>query len=401
MTDLLFLVHRIPYPPRKGDKVRSYHQLKYLAERYRVHLGTFVDDPEDLAHVDAVREMCASLSVHRLRPRLSRAFSARALATGEALSVAYFRSSRLGRWVRHTMAAHHVTRVLVFSSSMAQYALGHLRPGVHGVIDFVDVDSEKWRNYSELHAGAMSWVYRREGRRLLAHERDLAARFDASVFVSREEADLFRRLAPESASKVEHVGNGVDARYFDPALEHDDPYPPGGPTLVFTGAMDYRANVDAVVWFCEHVLTLIRDAVPGVRFYVVGANPTPAVRRLAGAHGVTVTGTVPDVRPYLRHADVSVAPLRVARGVQNKVLEAMAMGLPVVATRAAVEGIEAGHGLEGWLADEPAEMARRVQAAVATRRDSAAGDRVRRFVLERYDWSARVAQLTRLIEQRG
>ena len=399
MSDLLFLVHRIPYPPRKGDKVRSYHQLKLLAERYRVHLGTFVDDPADLEHVDTVREMCASLSVHRLRPRWSRAMSARGLATGEPLSIAYFRSRRLAQWVTHTVAAHHVSRVLVFSSSMAQYALPHLRPGRRGVIDFVDVDSEKWRNYAELHSGALGWVYRREGRRLLEQERELSARFDASVFVSHEEAALFRRLAPETASRVVHVSNGVDAGYFDPELEHADPYPPGSRRLVFTGAMDYRANVDAVTWFAAEVMPALRERRPGLRFYVVGANPAPAVRALDGRDGVTVTGTVPDVRPYLAHADVAVAPLRVARGVQNKVLEAMAMALPVVATPDAVEGIEAGHGLEDWVCAEPAGLAERVLAAL----DGAAGvgARNRAFVLERYDWTASVGAMARLLDGDG
>lgn len=397
---LLYLVHRIPYPPRKGDKVRSYHLLRHLGEHYRVHLGTFVDDPEDLAHVDAVRTMCESLSVRRLRPRLSRALSARALATGEPLSVAYFASRTLSQWVRHTVATHHVTRVLVFSSSMAQYVLQHLRPGVRSVLDYVDVDSEKWRNYAELHAGAMSWVYRREGRRLLEHERLLATRFDASVFVSREEAALFRRLAPESAGRVHHVSNGVDARYFDPQASHPDPYPPGGPVLVFTGAMDYRANVDAVVWFCEAVLPRVQKAIPGARFCIVGANPTPTVRALAAKEGVTVTGAVPDVRPYLAHAAVSVAPLRVARGVQNKVLEAMSMALPVVATPAAVEGIEAGHGLEPWLAEEPDDLVRRVEQVLAAGRDAGPGAAFRSFVLAHYDWSASAAGMRALIEPR-
>jgi len=398
---LLYLVHRIPFPPRKGDKVRSYHQLAYLARHYRVHLGTFVDDAADLEHVDSVRAMCESLMVRRLRPRLSRVLSARALATGDPLSVAYFASAALMRWVRHTIAAHHVTRVLAFSSSMAQYLLPHLRHGVRSVVDFVDVDSEKWRNYSDLHRGAMGWVYRREGRSLLAHERMLAARFDASVFVSREEAALFRRLAPESAARVHHVSNGVDACYFDPAVAHDNPYPPGGPVLVFTGAMDYRANVDAVVWFSNAVFPTVRERVPQARFVIVGGNPAPAVRALAACPGVTVTGTVHDVRPYLAHAALAVAPLRIARGVQNKVLEAMAMALPIVATPAAVEGIESGHGLDHWLAGEPLAMAQKVGEALAARDGADCGAALRRFVLERYDWSASVGQMQGLIEANG
>jgi sugar transferase (PEP-CTERM/EpsH1 system associated) len=190
----------------------------------------------------------------------------------------------------------------------------------------------------------------------------------------------------------------VDARYFDPGLAHEDPYPPGGPVLVFTGAMDYRANVDAVVWFADAVFPALHTLVPDARLCIVGGNPAPAVRALAARDGITVTGTVPDVRPYLAHAACAVAPLRVARGVQNKVLEAMAMAMPVVATSAAVEGIEAGHGLEAWLADEPQAMAQTLRELVARSDRRELGVASRRFVLERYDWSASVADLLRLLE---
>ena len=399
---LLYLVHRIPYPPRKGDKVRSYHQLKFLAERYRVHLGTFVDDPADLTYIENVRSMCESLCVRRLHPRLSRALSARALLTGAPLSLAYFASSALMRWARESMEAHDIRRVLVFSSSMAQFATPLLREDVRAVVDFVDVDSEKWRNYSAQNRGLMHWIYAREGRELLAYERELAQRYDASVFVSEEEAELFRTLAPESRERISQIGNGVDAMYFDPNIEHDNPYVTTGvdtpPTLAFTGAMDYRANIDAVLWFVDKVWPIVQRTMSEVRFFVVGANPVPQLRALHGRNGIHVTGSVADVRPYLAHATLAVAPLRIARGIQNKVLEAMAMELPVVGTRAAVEGIVAGHGLEDWVADEPDAMADRLLSLLRDPKIAESGQAGRRFVLQHYDWSASVAALCDLLE---
>jgi sugar transferase (PEP-CTERM/EpsH1 system associated) len=402
---LLYLVHRIPYPPRKGDKVRSYHQLKYLAERYRIHLGTFVDDPADLEYIDNVRSMCESLCVRRLHPRLARVLSARALLSGKALSVDYFASPFLMRWVRDTVNTHGIRRVLVFSSSMAQYATPLLRADMRAVVDFVDVDSEKWRNYAELNRGLMRWIYAREGRELLAYERSLAKRYDASVFVSEEEASLFRRLAPESAERVLQIRNGVDATYFDPHTAHDNPYAgpdaAKAPTLVFTGAMDYRANVDAVLWFVGKVWPHVRRVMPDARFYVVGANPVAQLRALHDIDGVQVTGTVPDVRPYLAHATLAVAPLRVARGIQNKVLEAMAMELPVVATSAAVEGIISGHGLDGWIADEPEQMAQQLLSLLRRSDVGELGAAGRQFVLQHYDWSASISALADLLEPNG
>jgi len=207
------------------------------------------------------------------------------------------------------------------------------------VIDFVDVDSEKWREYSERRFWPMSWLYRREANELLSYDRNVASGFDASVFVSASEAKLFKQLAPESEQHVAHINNGVDYHYFDPAGIYSNPYK-GGPVLAFTGAMDYWANVDAVSWFAQQVFPSIQKKIPNAQFYIVGSRPSDAVLKLANKTGIHVTGSVEDVRPYIAHADVIVAPMRIARGVQNKVLEAMAMQRPVVATGDAMEGIE-------------------------------------------------------------
>lgn len=335
---LLFLAHRIPYPPNKGDKIRSFNLLKALAKDYRVYLGAFVDDPQDWKYQSELVEYCAEVFLLELNSR-RKYVSLKGLLTGEALSVPYYRQSRMQHWVDQTINKQQLQRVFVYSSAMAQYVQNEEYQQLHRVIDFVDVDSEKWREYSERRIWPMSWLYRRESRELLDYDRKLATRFDASVFVSASEAALFQQLAPESKERISYINNGVDYHYFDPAESHQSPYPEA-PILAFTGAMDYWANVDAVTWFAQQVFPRIQQQLREARFYIVGARPTDAVLKLANKAGIEVTGSVEDIRPYIVCADVIVAPMRIARGVQNKVLEAMAMERPVVVTSAAMEGIE-------------------------------------------------------------
>jgi len=210
--------------------------------------------------------------------------------------------------------------------------------GLRRVVDMVDVDSDKWRQYAAKRTWPLSAAYSREAAALLSFERKVAREFDATLFVSDAEADLFRRLAPESAARVHGVANGVDCEYFDATRGYDNPFPADHLPIVFTGAMDYWPNVDAVVWFAQQVMPLLK-AQPRLRFYIVGSNPSSVVKALAADPAIVVTGRVEDVRPYLAHGAIAVAPLRVARGIQNKVLEAMAMGRPIVASPAALEGI--------------------------------------------------------------
>ena len=394
MANLLYLVHRIPYPPNKGDKVRSYHILKHLAARHRVFLGTFADDPDDLQHVARLRELCAELRVIELSPRLARLRSVSGFAANEPLSVAYYRNAELARWVDSTLAKEAIDACIVFSSAMAQYVAGADAPRTV-LIDFVDVDSAKWVQYADSRWWPLSWVYRREGSRLLAFERAAADRATRAFFVTDAEADLFRRLAPGCVGRIETIGNGVDTEQYAPSQALPSPFATGSLPVVFTGAMDYWPNVDGVRWFAEEVLPRVLDALPNAHFTIVGMRPTAAVKALASAH-VTVTGTVPDVRPYLQHAAVVVAPLRVARGIQNKILEAMAMARPVVATDACGAGIDAVNGRHFVTAHDAATMA---DAVVSLLRDGEAarmmGNAARARIVARYTWAAQL----RLLEE--
>ncbi len=397
---LLFLAHRIPYPPNKGDKIRSFHLLECLARDYRIHLGTFVDTEGDDAGADELRRLCDEVRVVRLSPRRARLRSLRGLLSGEPLTVPYYRSRLLAQWVAERVASAGIRRALVYSSGPAAYLLGRQYSGLRRVIDFVDVDSDKWAQYARTVGWPMRAVYQREAVRLLQFEQRIAAEFDAGIFVSAAEASLFRKLCPLSADKISYASNGVDTAYFDPALPLVDPYPPGEQAIVFTGAMDYWPNVDAVAWFAEAILPRVRAAESRARFYVVGGNPTESVRRLAGDPGVRVTGRVADVRPYLRHAAVVVAPLRIARGIQNKVLEGMAMARPTVVTSAALEGIRARPGSEVLLGDSPQALAAQVLAALScTATDMGAAARER--VLADFDWDRNLGGVAALLEGPG
>ncbi|MGX4641067.1 TIGR03087 family PEP-CTERM/XrtA system glycosyltransferase [Massilia sp. SYSU DXS3249] len=395
MQDLLLLIHRIPYPPNKGDKIRSYHLLKHLAGQYRVHLATFVDDADDWQHVPKVEAMCASSHFAPLNPTLARVRSLGALLKNRSLSLDYYRDASLERWVDATVAKHQIERVLVFSSAMAQYADKY--PQARRVVDFCDVDSDKWRQYADQKSWPMSWLYRHEARQLLSYERRVARDYDASLFVSAPEAQLFRDLAPESSARIGFFNNGVDTEYFSPDTPYANPYAGGERAVVFTGAMDYWPNVDAVQWFANEVFPTLRTRFADLRFYIVGARPTQAVRDLEKLPGVTVTGTVPDVRPYIAHAQAAVAPLRIARGIQNKVLEAMAMATPVVVSPQALEGIEAEPGAELVLADGADAFVEAVSGMLHARRD-AMGRAARERVERQYSWPSNLACIGERLE---
>jgi sugar transferase (PEP-CTERM/EpsH1 system associated) len=385
MPDLLFLSQRLPYPPTKGEKIRAFHDLRYLAQWYDIHLGCLIDDPDDLQYVDTLRPMCRDIHVAPVNRRIGRLASLGGLLTGEALSVTYFRDRGLTRWVRRVIETVRPAVTFVYSSNMVPTILDLPKRGTL-VVDLVDVDSEKWRAFAETTKGPMRFVYRREWRKIAELEQRIAHACDLSAFASNAEAALFASQHPDCAARIRGVSNGVDHRYFDPALDHPPVYDITRPNYVFTGTMDYPPNADAVIWFATGILPLIRRTLPAAQFHVVGSSPSAAVLKLARIEGVFVTGRVPDVRPYIAHATASVAPMRIARGIQNKVLEAMAMARPVVLTAGALEGIEADPVSETILADT-AEAFAAACCRMATTTDGAAiGAAARARIIRDYDW---------------
>lgn len=397
--EILFIAHRVPFPPDRGDKIRSYNELAYLARHAPVHLAALADDPRDRDHGAALSDLCASHCVvgrgnHRPEAILQ------GLIRREPLSVSLFRSRRLSAYVDRIVATRPLAAVFVYSGQMAAY-VPQLPPETRFIMDFCDVDSLKFAAYGREGRGPMAWVNRREGRLLGAFEVATARRSDASLFISAAEAALFRSLDGAGDAKISVVENGVDLTHFDPMRSHDRPgiiSRLAGPIILFTGQMDYRPNVEAVTDFAIRSMPVIRQAVPDAQFLIVGRNPNVAVRRLGALPGVSVTGEVPDPRAYLALADVVVAPLRIARGIQNKVLEAMAMARPVVASRQAAEGIDAREGRDWLIAGAPEEEAGLVLGLLADRqRAEALGAAAREQVERRYSWDAALSGLAPLV----
>ncbi|CDG83271.1 TIGR03087 family PEP-CTERM/XrtA system glycosyltransferase [Janthinobacterium agaricidamnosum] len=399
MADLLYLVHRIPYPPNKGDKIRSWHVLKYLAVHFRVHLGCFIDDADDAHHIDTVKALCASTCFIRQYPMLARVRSVSGLLTEQPMSLPYYRNAGLQRWVDALLHTGQLRQALVFSGPMAQYldtGPGHV---LQRVIDFVDVDSEKWDQYAATKAWPLSLLYAREAHYLRNYERHIAQQFNASTFVSSAEAALFRQRAPMARRKTGYFNNGVDAAYFAPPADTgaacDNPYPAGRRVLVFTGAMDYWPNAEAVGWFVQRVWPALRLRFPELLFYIAGSRPARQVRALADTPGVAVTGFVADIRPYLAHAALVVAPLRIARGVQNKVLEAMAMQKTVLATPQALQGINAQDGVEVASASDEHEFVQQASRLLTENIDLGPAARLR--ILQDYSWDKNLQRLGALL----
>jgi sugar transferase (PEP-CTERM/EpsH1 system associated) len=390
MGDILFLAHRVPYPPDRGDKIRGFHILKYLSERKRVHLIAFADDTCDLKSKSGLAKLTGNRSIiWRSKPRAVAAMEA--LFGRKPVSLTAFGNKPLREAVDNILARHSIDTIYVFSSQMAQYLPA--RPRQRVIMDFVDMDSAKFAAYAQSSKGPMGWMLGREARLMLQHEKAVAARADASLFVSEAEAALFRSRT--GAERVHVIENGIDTDQYDPA-GHFKRIDTMGRLIVFTGQMDYRPNIEGVTWFVETILPHIRVVHPDARFVIVGRNPTDAVKALGKQPGVTVTGSVADVRGWLAAAAVVVAPLKLARGIQNKVLEGMAMARPVVASAAAAQGIDhAGTIMVGSTVGEIAEAV--TQLLSDPRKAADLGAAARKQVLERYSWEARLSPLDALL----
>ena len=397
MGDILFLAHRVPFPPNRGDKIRAHHLLKKLAQLGSVHVGCFAETDEDRAGEPDVAQVAASYRiVDRTKPLIWAGVEA--VLASKPVSLTAFHSPRFANWVRETIANHNVETIVIFSGQMGQYVpddfFGRL------LVDLCDVDSAKFENYAE--AGEKVWLNRREGRLLAREEERLGRRADTTILISEAEAALFRgRLQFPSLVNVHAIGNGIDAAFFDPANvePHSELTGSTGPHFVFTGQMDYRPNVQAALWAIEQLMPRVFARHPEACFHVVGRNPTPALKVHDETIGVRVWGEVPDVRPFIAGADFVLAPLLIARGVQNKVLEAMAMARPVLLTPEAATGIDAVDG-EHWQVSQadPEAMLMRFEALWSDRiRAAAMGQAARDFVLGHHAWDAMLRPLESLI----
>ena len=387
---ILYICHRIPYPPNKGEKIRAFQQLRGIASRHEVDLFTLADDPQDLAHRPALLQYCRNVTVAPLNARLARLRSLPYLFTRTPLTVPYFHSEELDREIRAAMTRSTYDRIFAYCSPMAQYVEPEMQ--IPLLMDFVDMDSDKWTQYARFARFPFSAVYRREGRCLREYERQACRRACCVLVTTEREAGLAREIAGDTVVHV--LPNGVDGEYFSPPAAVPD-----SPAVVFTGDMSYFPNEQAAVQFARTVLPLVRRSEPDVRFLVVGRNPGPKVKELGAIPGVEVTGFVPDVRTYLARARVSVAPFSIAAGIPNKILEAMAFGLPVVATSRALQGLSGTVREAIETAEEPEDMAAAVVRLLQNRvqaRSKGLEGRIR--VIEEHDWNQMAHRLLELIE---
>jgi sugar transferase (PEP-CTERM/EpsH1 system associated) len=389
---IAYLCHRIPYPPDKGEKIRAFHQLQALSDKHEVDLFTLIDDPADLNSEEALNGFCRNVTVARIRPIWARVRSLPYLATALPLTVPYFGTSALKTALRRVTRARTYDRVFVYCSAMAQYAQFAGNAAI--IVDLVDVDSDKWRQYGEFARGPISYVYRREGRALRAYEQAVCRRASAIIVTTAREAQLVREI--DDKAPVHVIPNGVDTTYFSTEAFARTPTEP---CIVFTGDMAYYPNEQAVVGFAKGALPVIRRAVPGVKFIIVGRRPGPAVRELARFPGIEVTGFVPDVRTYLARATVAVAPFQIAAGIQNKILEAMSFGLPVVATERAAQGLEAAVLPAVQVANNAEDLAFNcVRLLTNPAIAQLVGEDSRRRVSSAYNWHKSLKELVEIVE---
>ncbi len=379
MTDplprVLYVTHRVPFPPDKGDRIRNYHVLRQLAKRSRVWLLALADEPVPDATRAELAKLCERVEYVPIGGWKRKLCMVTAAASGQSLTTgAHWSHLARGVVVGWANTADFDAAV-ASSGGVAHFA----RAGNRRVVDLVDVDSQKWLDFADANRGPKRWLYKFEARRTRAEERDLAEWADAVTIVSRHEADVFDGFTRPGAATV--ATNGVDLDYWHPIDT------PEQPALAFVGALDYLPNVDAAVWFADHVWPRIRETVPAAEFRVIGRKPAAAVQALGRRPGITVVGQVPDVRPHVASAAVTVVPMRLSRGLQNKVLEALAMGKATVAAPPALAALRAEPGVHLLSATTPDEWVTAVcQLLADPERRRELGTAGRRFVEDNHHW---------------
>lgn len=389
---ILFLSHRIPYPPNKGDKLRAFHILKHLAGKHQISLLSFLDSPHEAGYARELEKYCSSIATIRRRSWRSNLRCLWYLSKNLPLTLGYFYSSRFKQSIEKRLRQEQYDLVFVFSSSMAQYVADY--QGCPKILDLVDADSEKWLQYAQYAPWWRALVYRLEGKRLRAYERKIASCFEVCTVISAHEQDILQDIIP--AAKLRVVPNGAE---LHPQQDFSQASA-GEPSLLFVGGMFYFAYIDGILRFYRQSFPLIKEQFPSIKFYIVGADPAPCVRRLNRDSRVEVTGHVPELAPYLQKTWVYVVPLRMAPGVQNKILEAMSAGLPVVATPAAVKGIEAEPGRDLLVADSPGDFAAAVIKLLHDERlRRQIGAQGRRLIKESYDWDSKLQALDKIIQE--
>ncbi|MGF1723861.1 TIGR03087 family PEP-CTERM/XrtA system glycosyltransferase [Photobacterium nomapromontoriensis] len=357
---LLFLCHRIPFPPNKGDKITTFNILKFLSQHYEIHLGCFIDDTFDTQYEQQVAHFCTRSIFIPISLTYSKLKGLTSLLNGNPITLPFYHRQSMQQWVDSTIHRYHIDKAFVYSGCMAQYVINPPRK-LHTVMHFADIDSDKWRQYADKTHGIMKFIYSREYKKLSEYEKTVADLLSISCFVTETETNAFKAMLPLSLQdKIHPLENGLNYSYFSPDAHFmlNEAYSLASENyIVFSGAMDYWANEDAVLWFSEHVWPAIHRSQPDAKLYLVGSSPSSTVQALSLYPGITVTGRVKDIRPYLHYAKAAIAPMQIARGVQNKMLEAMAMATPIIVSSLTIEGMDPCPSENLIVSDEPSDIA--------------------------------------------
>ena len=355
---IIYVCHRIPYPPNKGDKIRSFNFLRILSSSFEIYCAFLIDNKNDIRFIKEIQKYAKETAWDFIDSRLKKITGLASLLGGKPISLNYFRSKKLQSSIDHWLREYDFCGAVVYSSSMAQYF--DSKPDLKKVIDFCDVDSQKWSLYSSQSTPPLSWLYKLESHLLQKYERQISIN-NLITFVTEGESNLFKKISPRAMQLV--VPNGIDGTFYNGKRYEFDPENsrPISPYIVFTGAMDYKPNVDAVCWFAKDIWPIIRKKLPALEFNIVGMNPTRQVRNLARKNqDIHVTGYVKDTRPYIQSAELFVAPMRIARGVQTKLLESIALSCPTVTTDVAAKSLGRLGDLVSISSAEPEEFALKV-----------------------------------------
>jgi len=394
---ILVIAQRVPYPPNKGEKLRTYYQIRWLkAQGYELTIAVPTETPQD---VEDLNKLGSHLGVdilwHELKPRPLRL--SLGLLKSRSLSEANFYSSALSQKIHKTLQQKNIQAVMLTASSLYQYAADCKVPVV---VDFMDIDSEKWRQYSEKSQWPMRWLYHREAQKVRQLEHLCTSQFNASFLISTAEITQFQEVHPDlDHEKVHILGNGINTQEFYPC-QTEPMANKACETFLFVGVMDYEPNVEAVLWFCQHVWPKLHQLYPKAQFVIAGMNPIPSIEALSNQPGIVVTGFVEDILGYFHSADVFVAPFRMARGVQNKILQAFACGLPTISTQVGIEGIECTKGehyLQANSADEFISAISTLQEDVQLR--AKIGQNALTLIQEQFSWDARLSKLGQVMEK--
>ncbi|MDY0131708.1 MAG: TIGR03087 family PEP-CTERM/XrtA system glycosyltransferase [Desulforegulaceae bacterium] len=391
--NILFLAHRIPYPPNKGDKIRSFNEIKFLSKDNKVDLIAFVDDPKDYGYNRELKKYCNKVKIIKLNKIISKITGLIFFILGKSISEGYFFNFKYKKSLGVFLKENKYDKIICFSSVMGQYLIDEKLEKIELIMDFCDLDSDKWIQYSKSFKFPLNLVFEKEAKRVLALEKKINKKFNSSIFISVSEAKLFKKYYPD-AKKIKIVPNGVDYKYFDKDKVKPFKKPADTIRIMFSGAMDYYPNIEAVEWFAQDIFPKIRKEISNVEFMIVGRNPEKKVRQLEKIKGIKVTGFVDDIRIYYKSADICVAPLLIARGVQNKVLEAMAMAKPVVATSNAIEGIDLEINKDCHLADSAEKFAELVVNLIKNKDlREMLGTNARNYITSNHNWDFNLKSL--------